>query len=257
METLRACALTCRAWRHRSQAHLFLILGVACVPSEDRINDVVELLQRNSALQSHVEVLSANGHGGDEWSTLHLIPLALPRYIRGVKRLRMGHGHAYFPPGVFTALRQFTSVTELTLAYVTFHSLADARRIMSSFLSLQFLRLRCLNWHGAHAAHLVPAMFPPCKVRPTRINVAAKRTWLLDSRSAYLVQWIGRSGMASCLQDFDTDGMMILDEKMLSAVGSVLLAAQTTLKEVRLDLGPELKFDNCESSHPFTPSILT
>ena len=79
--------------------------------------------------------------------------------------------------------------------------------------------------------------------------IAADRTWLTDSRSTYLIEWIGNSGMVTRLQRLHLMQMMVLDVKMLAAVTAVINAAKEVLETCILEIGPGLQLDTCKSQY--------
>lgn len=203
LDTLKACALTCRAWKPRAQYYLFRIMRIDCsVDSLEGVNDIVFFLNTNTTIRSRVQTLTAKGRKHDEPSTLHLLPIKLPRHIHGITQLRLGDGQLFLPPSTFPSLRHFVSITDLTLAKVTFCSLADVRRTLSSFLAVKVLQLRNIGWANQDASQKVPTLYPPCKVRLRTLVVEANRQWLLDNRSIYIIGWIGHSGMATSIRNF-------------------------------------------------------
>lgn len=188
LQTLGACALTCRAWKYRAQLYLFHVIRIDCsLRPNGGINEIVALLNGNAALRFRVRLLVAKGGRRDEPSTLHLLPLKLPQDMYGLSTLPIRDDRLHCPAGIFPALRQFTSITELSLSNVTFDSVTDVRRMISSFSALEYLRLRHLNWFQEQPANHLPRLYPPCCIRLSRLYISAGRVWLLDSRSVYLI----------------------------------------------------------------------
>ncbi|MGJ3279942.1 hypothetical protein, partial [Mycobacterium tuberculosis] len=79
-----------------------------------------------------MELLVAKGGNENDRSTIHLLPLKLPTHVAGLRKLRFANGLFYPHASTFSAMRRFLSVHELSLFHVSFHSLADLRRIISS-----------------------------------------------------------------------------------------------------------------------------
>ena len=157
--------------------------------------------------------------------------------------LRIGFGRVDPPSGIFPSLRHFSSVTRLTLNYVSFHSITDIRRTISSLAALNYLSLSRLRWSIVEPPQRIPTGFPPSNVRLSTLQIVAEgRAWLLDSRSVYLIEWFGRSGVASRLRFLFAWAMMILDTRMLAAVVSIIDAAKETLEEIGPEFGPEVPF---------------
>lgn len=235
-QTLRACALTCRAWKYRAQLHLFCALRIDCsCETADGIEASISFLQQNNSLREHLEVLIATGSGQNEPSKLHLIPLQLPASVRidGVQELRIGRGRLYLPSVSRPAWRQFTSVTHLTLSLVVLDSLADLRCIIASFTALKALVLRNLRWFNRdlHILRPVPIspFYPPCKVRVQVLTIEAHPTWLEDRRSLYFVRWLGQSGITSLLRKLYIENVVNLFES--SAVWTTVIeAVKSTLE---------------------------
>lgn len=241
--TLRACALTCRAWTPRAQLHLFRFLGVVCAPGSRRSLDaLVALLSRNSALQTYVESLSAY-IGDDKTTTWRRLPAVLPRVLLGLRHLRLAEGHLYTPPGhaFELSLRRLTSVTRLVLYKLAFHSPVDLRRSVSAMHGLQSLVVSWPSWH-APCRFPPPPHFPRCRVRLHDVRIGAEAAWLRDPRAVYFVQWLARSGAVESLCELALQQMMVLDGGMLAAVESVLEASKNTLEVLALSLGPDIDF---------------
>ena len=242
LETLRACALTCRAWTPRAQLHMFRALRIKCTPNvPGDINDFRSLLARVPALATSVSTVVAIS-AAYRPSTLHTIPLLLPQLVPRLSYLRLAYGLFYPPPGVFPSMRRFISVTRLMLWEVTFHSVHDLRRTVNAFRALQTLEISYISWHESLSPTntLYQALsYPASAVRLRDVLIIAGNTWLRDPRSVQFVLWLAKSGALSSLTALRLDSAMILDAGMLAAVEMAIYAAAGAVEEMLLTVGPE------------------
>ena len=242
LETLRACSLTCRAWTVRAQLHMFRIIGVHCSSAKEKnIDGLLSLLARHKGLRRFS--LTVKGGHDEKFSSLHVLPVKLPRHVPDLSQLRIACGAYYAPPGSFSFLRQFASVTTLSLLHVTFYSLSDLRRFVAAFRSLAVLELLFPEWYEDKLPNsTAPAAYALSKSRPRELTITADRKWLLDKRSSYFIRWIAQSQAASCLERLDIRLMMILNESMLAEVSSVIDSSKDTLNYTRLQFGPHIDY---------------
>lgn len=237
-DTLLACALTCRAWAPRAQLHLFRFLGVHCAPRDRRSPEAfAALVGRHGALRTYVESLSVYLGDDATASTWRALAVRAPHMLPRLRHFRLARGTLYPAPGhaFEMSLRQFVSVRRLSLWAVTFYSVADLRRAVSAIHGLQNLVISWLAWHTPPPPAL-PTRFPPCRARIADLRIDAQAAWLADPRSAYVVNWLARSGAASSLHTIGFSQMMILDQTMLASVAAVIDASRNTLRMVYLSL---------------------
>lgn len=244
-ETLRACALTCHAWTPRSQFHLFRIVVVKCYgDGEKTVEDFISLLRRHQALHSHIETLLV--HAGPVWqiATLPLfnaVALKLPiERMSHLRHLRLSGGVFYPPPSLRCPMPHMASVTSLSLVCITFHSVHDLRRAICSLQGLQRLHLFHSPWSPSDGKPR-STHFPKTPVRLERLNLVGDGEWVHDNRSVHFVEWLARSGIVSSLRIAFLNGIMIIEENMLWAIGSLLRASNASLEMAALSFGPDAK----------------
>ncbi|EKM49873.1 uncharacterized protein PHACADRAFT_214387 [Phanerochaete carnosa HHB-10118-sp] len=115
------------------------------------------------------------------------------------------------------------------------------RRVLSALRTLQVLRLNRFAWPASSDNLPIADFLPsPSFSQPKDLSIWAERDWLLDRRSAYLVTWIARSGMANTLQAIHFEWMTILNEPLLMAVASVIEASSGTLRGILVRAGPDI-----------------
>ncbi|KAH9939535.1 hypothetical protein B0H21DRAFT_34585 [Amylocystis lapponica] len=145
------CALTCRAWRPRSQ--LCLVHDVV-IRSRAALKAFGAHLRDGRCLPyMHSVYLDQNNNhelkAGDQF--VHLVPLVLPQVLESIKQLRISRIHwDKFPPHLsFPFLpTQFPHLVSLTLHKCHFSSLKEVFTVLSAFPSISCLRLssiRCTN----------------------------------------------------------------------------------------------------------------
>lgn len=245
--TLLACALTCRSWTIRSCMRLARLRSIYVVTTEDGgATDFDPLLEKCPTLRlkvrlEPVKAEAVNIHDNLLWT---LPNVTIPSRVCGVQNLWIGRCRLSFPSDT----QPFALVTNLALTHVTFDSLAEFQRIITSLVSLNNLMLRYLRW-TQEASQSDFEHHRSCPVRLSVLNLMPDRRWLLDARSKLLVEWLAISGIVSrlcCLFMSNTVGITILDEDMLHAFRSVVAAAQGTLKRVELGFGTAIEFSVCK-----------
>ena len=167
----------------------------------------------------------------------------LRTYQREDRRIKHRFTNGLFYPhaSTFSAMRRFSSVHELSLFHVSLHTLADLRRTISSFTALRTLIL--LSPHWLHAdSHPLPASYFPCRSRIWSLYLGVTHSWLHDNRSLFLVNWLGRSGITSCLRTLEMVQCTILDEPWLAAVEMLLNNCRDTITYTSIGFGPQVKF---------------
>ncbi|KIP08925.1 hypothetical protein PHLGIDRAFT_353654 [Phlebiopsis gigantea 11061_1 CR5-6] len=144
--TLGACALTCRAWRPRSQLHLMRVMSVRASNAGTRsFADMRTLFQRIPRLQSDVESLSIDGEDL-EVPRFHLVPLVVYDILPRLPILTLCGGLIYMPTFFRVTMRRFVHLTHLRLHKATFASANDFRRMVESLRHLQNLALLLPEW---------------------------------------------------------------------------------------------------------------
>ncbi|GJF00367.1 hypothetical protein PsYK624_166530 [Phanerochaete sordida] len=241
---LQACALTCRAWRARAQAHLFRIVRVRCGPAQAYSTAAfVALLGAHPALRTFVRTCIAAPGPSAAPPTLHALPLHLPRSLAALAHLRLPDGVLYAAPGFEVCMRQFASVTTLSLLGVTFHSLTSLRHTLAACRNATTVHVLLCQWHGKCPAAPL-GRFPRTPVRLAELALAGDAAWTLDRRTLGLLHWLGRSDIMSAATGIFLHTMVILDEAQLAAVDGLISAARHTLTDLYLSFAPDTDFDS-------------
>lgn len=239
-EALQACALTCRAWTPRSRVHLFRFLGVNCSRNNDKsLENFYTLLDMHKPLQPYAEALlvkSGDGHT----NTIHTLPLRLPCILSRLGHLDISYGVLYSPRSLFWgSMRQFKRVTELVLYKVAFYSVHDLRRTICSMKALQSVMISWPSWYPTHNTTL-RAPYPPVSTQWARLRLAASAEWMEDSRSECFVEWLARSGATGSLNEALFGNLMLLENRMLHDVESVIKTCTDSLKTLVFSWSPDL-----------------
>ena len=247
--TLYSCSLTCRAWRPRSQFHLLRVASVkASIEGSRSYGEMVTLFRDTPRLKDGVEVICVNGQDLTQ-PKLHLAPLKIPLLLPNIPSLSLMEGSLYLPPVFDVCMRRFTSLVELSLAGIIFHSPNDLRRTTESLRWLKSLAILVPEWQRL-APNAVPRAgpFPRSRVRLRHIEIMANANWILDPRTIHYLDWISSSGVISEVEQISLRGFMILDNTIMEAVDRILWAAQVSpnLDIVYLNLGPELDLSCCK-----------
>ena len=248
LKTLRACALTCRAWTPRTQLHMFRILCIRCSPNtRGDINNFRSLLARAPALTSLVTTVVAKASKGEN-STLHTIPIILPPLLARLTFLRLSGGLFYPALRTFPAMRRFTSVTKLSLFGVTFCSPQDLRRTVDSFKALLILEIVNIAWQprpSSSPSSDIPTprfYYARSALQLKELSITSDRAWLVDPRSVQALEWLPRSSILSSLTALYLGSTMILDARLLAVVELALKASARSVEHVDLCFGPEVEF---------------
>ncbi|KAH9916557.1 hypothetical protein B0H21DRAFT_301739 [Amylocystis lapponica] len=149
-KALRQCALTCRAWRPRSQLclnHTVTIDSRAAMKAfAAHLRDPRCLPYLHSLIFSRLNrylKLTVDDH------FVHLVPLVLPQVLESVKVVTIdGIAWDKFPPHpTFQFLpTQFPHVVSLTLYNCIFRSQKELFIVLSAFPSLSYLELQNIGW---------------------------------------------------------------------------------------------------------------
>ncbi|KIP10661.1 hypothetical protein PHLGIDRAFT_208843 [Phlebiopsis gigantea 11061_1 CR5-6] len=242
LKTLRACSLTCRAWRLRSQYHLFRFLVVKC--TQKHMKGIIALLDRHPALCSRIELLVIKPRAvGD--SLTDNIPPRITQRLGSVPEIRLSS--CYIAPGsrIDSYLQQFTAITTLNLFYVEFKTFEDMRRITMLFHNLTSLTINATKWRGYPDAQ-PSSIVLPVKLRLRELYIAGSAKWMQDRRANALFEWLAQSGILSGLEILKLQNLMILTDASCASVRGVVEAALSTLTMVSFSPGPELDYTICE-----------
>ena len=243
-ETIHARSLTCKAWLYRSRRHLFRFLGVSSQKEHPRnLNALHALLAREAYLQPLVQALFISA-ANDQDSSMHAVPIRTPHLIPSILVLRFARGPLYIPRGFELAMRQFQCILDLYLYEITLYTVHDVRRTICALKTLKNFMLQSPVWHKSSKA-IVPSSYPraPPTLRLSRLTIEAFSDWLRDSRAAYFVEWLARSGITASLHEVLFTDMMIINPRMASAVQSVVDACHESLVWLGLSWSPDTEVD--------------
>ena len=246
-ETLKACALTCKAWTARSQWHLFHFLEVVCSStSSQSLANFYALLDKHKTLVHKVEALRVQA-GDRTMPTIHTISARLPQLLHNIKALTLSRGVLSPPPSpfFFAAMRQFRRVTKLTLWKMTFQSVHDLRHTICSLPALQVLNIFWPTWLKPHTSAL-PGVYPLTKIQLQIVEVSAEAKWMQDSRSIYFMKWLVKSGITASVKKAYFGNLMIINVKLLIVVASLILNCQKSLQTLSLSWGPDVDATLCK-----------
>ena len=244
LKTLRACSLTCRAWRHRSQYHLFRFLVVKCTPKQMR--EAIALLDRHPALCLRVELLVIKPRRlGDELADN--IPTRITELLGSVQEIRLSNCYIAPESRIDVSLQQFTMITTLNLFYVELKNFSDMRQIITLFHNLTSLTINASRWRGKPDIQS-PYSFFPVKLRLHELYIAGSATWLQDPRSHALFEWLAQSGISNRLETLKLQNLMVLTDSAYASVRGIINAALSSLTMVSFSPGPELDYIDCKSS---------
>ena len=145
---LLACSLVCRAWLPRSGFHL---LNRALLQSRSDVYRLAKNLQSSEGLRKRMHTLIVRG--GRTEATRIAIPqigtLAATLARSPPQAEELGLWHAMWrdiPDDTFLHLTRFTSVTRLTLAYVTFPNVLTFGRLIFALPCLGVLACRDISF---------------------------------------------------------------------------------------------------------------
>ncbi|KAH9947527.1 hypothetical protein B0H21DRAFT_329760 [Amylocystis lapponica] len=172
-EALRQCALTCRAWRPRSQ--LCLIQDVT-IGSRTGLKAFAAHLRGARCMSYPHSLCLAQCNDSTmkaEHQFVHLVPLVLPQVLESVKVIVIERiNWDYFPPHPtfrFIAT-QFPHVVSLTLRDCSFCSLKELYTILSAFPSL--LDLYLMNISGTNiSTPPAPTIHPRMRARLKELHL--------------------------------------------------------------------------------------
>ena len=249
METLYACALTCKAWFPRARLHLQShIIYIQCWPrAAQDLSYFKSLFAGEPTLSSSIEIIMAKA-SNDQPSTFHTILLTLPHLLPKLQRLQLANG-PFLPAPKIVPKWRCSLLDTLRLQEVSFYSLNDLRRTISAFENLETLEISDPSWHPRSSPTDNPSQVfyhPRSAVRLNWLKIEAQRAWLLDIRSVQFVEWLGESDVLSSLKHLNLFKMMILDAKMLAAVEGAIKSAVNSTKGIQLAFGPDINFSKCK-----------
>lgn len=246
LDTLLSCALAYRAWTARSQWHLFRVLGAHCLPKgmEGGLKSLYSLIREHPFLQRHTEGLLVDGRN-DTKSSMHTLPLNLPRLVTCLEHLRLSGGIFYLPSAAVVTMRQFITITKLSLVNITFPSPQDLRRTVGALQGLQQLSIRSPIWRPTSSKATQPICYLPSRIRLTLLSIQAEVHSMQDDHLTSFIEWVAHTGVARSLLCVRFE-MMILDTRMFTAVQSVITAAKDSLLWASLSWSTEVYMSPCK-----------
>jgi len=266
--TLRACALTCRAWRPRSLINLYhtIILN-----DDVRTRDVVRSLRkRDDCIAINVRVINtfiimdSMGEQGYTPPRYHCVPYllaGLPQAIRNIQTVSIrGRSAMHYGPVVLgrpthssdiflQSYSYFQSVQTLKLADIKFHTLSYFARFITCFRGLRHLHLDMVKFTKLDDYPSGPAKLKQCKLRtlaiievkpPAFCHVAR---WLLKADVLSLLESLSchdsegsTPGLAGCISDMmATAGSSLKHLKLMNFSSSTMdCSPNTSLRSIHL-----------------------
>jgi len=175
----KACALTCRAMRARSQYWLFRRIKLS---TQSQADSLMRVLRRNPKVAQYTQSLVIEGPQLEvtehEWSWISWIPLLLAPRMMNLERLTlMGNIFSKCHPNLARALIAFKSIRRLDLWMVRFSSFGHCAWLIQAFPHLDHLNLSLFSWE--------PLPLDAPHPRPSLITRQEK------SRLLHLDFWIG------------------------------------------------------------------
>ena len=247
-ETLKACSLTCRAWRPRSQ--LNLMRGMSVRPSIEGFKALRALLHKIPLLEENIEDLAVKGFylGIPRF---HLVPLEVYPAVPTIQSLALCGGQVYMPTVFFICMRRFDHLVQLLLQKTTFLWVHDLRRMLESLRNLKILALYIPRWLSHNPDRLLSSSPWPSRsrLRLEALEVCADAEWIMDTRSTAFLDWLSTSGAISEIHRLWLGELMLIDKNIMVAVSRMLYAIQDSPKLFRVDIlfGPDVDWSLCES----------
>ena len=243
--TLAACSLTCQDWKPRAQAHLFCAVKLHSAKHKNFLS----LLAQHPALGPFICTCTVKDTPSppSKSPSLHNAPFQLLSVLPRLEHLQFSIGTFYPPPRIpFEAcMRRSSSIVRLWLHKVAFYSINDLRRMVSACRNMKNLRLFFCEWRGKPKA-TVTDLRSLTSVRLTEVSIFGDAGWLKDLRSASFLRWLVHSGMLVSAELIHLPRVIAGAGDMLAASQSVIHACHSTLKNVGLELSPDINYDCCE-----------
>ena len=128
-------------------------------------------------------------------------------------------------------MRQFASVTTLSLDSMRLESVRDLCRVISVLQGLKTLDTFDLTWMNPAPTASATGLVLPARTRLSLLNfMVASPEHMSDPRTAYLLRWMGRSGVLSSLKEADLSMMPLVEESTLPHYLPLLEASKSTLE---------------------------
>ena len=242
LETLRACSLTCRGWRPRSQHHLFRFISVHCsTKGQKSAKHLVALLSKHPALQSHVETLIVRDFTQRN-PMFNKLSMGLANVLPHIRTLRLSGLIVYSASGkaLQKSLRQFGAVKTLDLYGVAFYSLRHLQRVVCSFDELNILHAS-IFWRDS-TDNVTHFERPMTTARLKRLRISTNARGATDPRSVHFIEWLTLSGIVSSTEFIILNQMMILDDAMFAAVETMVESSKASLQTLSISFGPDVDF---------------
>ncbi|KIP08237.1 hypothetical protein PHLGIDRAFT_387786 [Phlebiopsis gigantea 11061_1 CR5-6] len=242
-ETLQACSLTCHAWRPRSQFHLMQLMSVRpSLMGSRSFDDMSALFNNIPLLKNNIEYLNVSGKE-IKIPRFHLVPFKIYETLPLLQALILSNGFLYLPTPFLVCIRRFARLTELRLYRLTLLSDNDLRRMLGALRNLQRLDIRFLEWSTTGSKVQCQAQPRPTLqscVRLRFLRIRAESQWITDTRTIRFFDWLSSSRVLSEIEQIHLPGIMLIDDKITTAMSRLIHAAQTSprVDSVVLNLGP-------------------
>jgi len=191
------CALTCRAWLHRSLHHLYRDIYIQDLHALNMLSRVVRepqmislsLNTRKLRLHEWRSEQGFSSSGGPRF--VHLVPLLLGKMVANVEALDIAHFKRHrtpLNPAFFIHFSAFASLAHLEFADSYFATFHDLQHLVGQLRSLTDLHLRDCTWVQTGFSHREKDFDRP-QLRCLRLSRLASRDctsilqWLLHTPS--------------------------------------------------------------------------
>ncbi|KAF9813680.1 hypothetical protein IEO21_05451 [Rhodonia placenta] len=225
--TLRACALTCRAWLPRSRYNMFHDVVLHSMKQLGYFSGLVAAEPRFGALVKSLHVAPYRGHG-EAYATF---PFVLGDKLSRLEHLSIDLRRDFYPcvhDNFLASLSCFSTVTSLALRRVQFPSFHDFALLLAAFPKLAHLHCWQVGWvrksYDPRAfAHM------DCRLRLSELTMRGV-DW-----SEEMVDWLLAYTSPAALVRVRVPLLLPLD---VEHVERLLLAAGHTLRHLEIGIVP-------------------
>lgn len=144
------------------------------------------------------------------------------------------------PLGTSFSYVTFIELSSWLRGRVTITSVSSLRQTIASLKPLRNLELAYFTWADSGSYNSQYPVRSHSRARLHKIGICAERNWLLDIRSAHFITWLAQSGTAGELVSMHFEQMMLLEERLLAAVATIVDAAKGSLRRFFFSVGPNL-----------------
>lgn len=205
--TWKACALTCRAMRPRSQNWLFRRIWLQ---SKYQAKNLKPILKENRLIAKNVEVLvlheTSDGEGATNNGWISWVPLMCAPLMVNLQELELcGDVLTNSHPQFLHAITTFRSIIRLRLRRVRFSRFEQCTDLIRAFPNLRLLDLVDISWNP-DPIHLQLAHDAEQTSSGTRrqIRIVHFSLWSDLSEENQICQWLLNAKTVQCLRTFSS-----------------------------------------------------